>query len=291
MPLYEWKKNGLPAGTNSAAYTDNALNNNDAITCMITSNANCLTAPAANSNVIAMTIYPNPIVTLDQTPTLCTGALRQLDAGSFSTYLWNTGQSGRTINVSGAGTYSVMVTDNNGCNGNGSSTITTMLPQPGGFLPTDTSFCNFASLTLRPYLNYNSYTWSTGSHSASINTNQAGTYWLEVTDNNNCKGTSSVQVIMKQCLKGLYVPNAFTPDHDGKNDVFKAMLFGDIKKYDLIIYNRWGNEVFRTKDPNRGWDGTFKGTESLTAVFVWICTYQLDGEPVKVEKGTVTLIR
>ena len=65
----------------------------------------------------------------------------------------------------------------------------------------------------------------------------------------------------------------------------------DIKKYDLIIYNRWGNEVFRTKDPNRGWDGTFKGTESLTAVFVWICTYQLDGEPVKVEKGTVTLIR
>jgi gliding motility-associated-like protein len=291
LPAYEWKKNGLPVGTSSPSYTDMALNNNDVITCMISSNANCLTAPTANSNTIAMTIYNNPVVTLDQTPTLCTGAIRQLDAGAFSFYVWNTGQTSRMINVTGAGTYLVTVTDNNGCNGAGSSTISTMLPQPLGFLPTDTSFCNFGSLTLQPNSSYNSYAWNTGANSSSININQAGTYWLEVTDNNNCKGKSSVQVVMKQCLKGLYVPTAFTPNHDGKNDVFKAQLFGDIKKYDLIIYNRWGNEVFRTKDPNKGWDGTFKGTESMTAVFVWICSYQLEGEPAKMEKGTVTLIR
>ncbi len=96
---------------------------------------------------------------------------------------------------------------------------------------------------------------------------------------------------MKQCLKGLYVPNAFTPNHDGKNDVFKALLFGDIRKYELIIYNRWGNEVFRTRDPGIGWDGTFKGGEPPTQVLVWICSYQLNGEPAKVEKGTVTMIR
>ena len=97
-------------------------------------------------------------------------------------------------------------------------------------------------------------------------------------------------VIVKQCLKGSYVPNAFTPNHDGKNDVFKALLFGDIKKYDLIIYNRWGNVVYRTNDPDKGWDGTFKGTEPSTG-YIWMCSYQLDGQPAKVEKSTVTLIR
>ena len=290
-PAYEWKKNGLTVGANSPSYSDNALNNSDVVTCTITANANCLASPGANSNTIVMTIYNNPVVALDQEPSLCTGATRQLDPGAFASYIWNTGQLTRTINVTNAGTYSVTVTDNNGCNGNASTTITTMLPQPANFLPTDTNFCNFASLTLQPYAGYNKYTWSTGAISPSITTHQPGTYWLEVTDAKNCKGRSTVQVIMKQCLKGLYVPNAFTPNGDGKNDVFKAQLFGDIKKYELIIYNRWGNEVFRTKDPNKGWDGTFKGTEPPTTVFVWICSYQLDGEPAKVEKGTVSLIR
>jgi gliding motility-associated-like protein len=291
LPAYEWRKNGLPVGTSSPSYTDNALNNNDVITCIITANANCLTTPTANSNTIAMTIFNNPVVVLDQTPTLCTGAIRQLDAGAFASYIWNTGQLSRLIDVNNAGTYSVIVTDNNGCNGNGSTTITTMLPQPGGFLPLDTSFCNFGSITLQPGSGYNSYTWSTGARTASITTNQPGTYWLEVTDNNNCKGTSTVLVTMKQCLKGLYTPNAFTPNHDGKNDVFRAQLFGDIKKYELVIFNRWGNVVFRTKDPGKGWDGTFNGTEPTTGVYAWICSYQLEGEAARVEKGTVTLIR
>jgi gliding motility-associated-like protein len=291
LPAYKWKKNGLPVGTSSPSYSDNALNNNDVITCMITASANCLTAPTANSNTIAMTIFNNPVVTLDQTPTLCIGAIRQLDAGAFASYIWNTGQLSRTIDVNNTGTYAVTVKDNNGCEGNGSTTITTMFPQPAGFLPLDTSFCNFASITLQPSSTYNSYAWSTGASSSSITTNQPGSYWLEVTDNNSCKGKITVVVTMKQCLKGLYVPTAFTPNHDCKNDTFKAMLFGNIKKYDLIIYNRWGNIVYRTKDPDKGWDGTFKGNEPPTQVFVWICSYQLDGEPAKVEKGTVTLIR
>jgi gliding motility-associated-like protein len=166
-----------------------------------------------------------------------------------------------------------------------------MFPQPGGFLPLDTSFCNYGSLVLQPSSNYNSYTWSTGAVSPSITINQPGSYWLQVTDNNNCEGRSTVQVVMKQCLKGLYIPNAFTPGHDGKNDIFKPLLFGDIQKFEFAVYNRWGNRVFSSKDPNKGWDGTFEGKECATQVFVWTCIYQLIGEERKVEKGTVTLIR
>jgi gliding motility-associated-like protein len=291
LPAYEWKKNGLPVGNSSPSYTDNSLNNNDIITCMITASANCLVSATANSNMITMTINNNPVVTLDQTPTLCTGAVRQLDAGAFSSYTWSTGQFSRTINVSNAGTYAVTVTDNNGCTGNGSTTITTMFPQPGGFLPLDTNFCNYASLTLQASSVYNSYTWSTGAVSPSITINQPGTYWLQVTDNNNCEGRSTVQVVMKQCLKGLYIPNAFTPGYDGKNDIFKPMLFGDVQKFEFAIYNRWGNLLFRSKDPNKGWDGSFEGKECASQVYVWTCIYQLSGEENKVEKGTVTLIR
>lgn len=290
-PVYQWKKNGQPVGNNSAIYTDNALLNGDQVTCELTANSACLTTTQANGNIITISINPDPVVTLDQTSTLCTGSSRVLDAGSFSSYLWNNGSTSQIITVNSIGTYSVTVTDNNGCTGSASTSISTLFPLPSGFAPPDTAICSYGNITLKADPGYPSYVWSNGSTLASITITQPGEYWLQVTDNNDCTHKEFITVNPKECLKGFYIPTAFTPNNDGKNDVFKPMLFGNIKQYSFRIFNRWGQVVFETRDINRGWEGDQKSVNQDSNVFVWICRYQLEGESIQTEKGTVLLVK
>ena len=88
-----------------------------------------------------------------------------------------------------------------------------------------------------------------------------------------------------------FMANAFTPNGDGLNDVFKPMLFGVIKQYRFAVYNRWGKEVFQTNEPLKGWDGRVAGVLQPNTAFVWTCTYQLEGGELKTERGTVVLIQ
>jgi gliding motility-associated-like protein len=87
------------------------------------------------------------------------------------------------------------------------------------------------------------------------------------------------------------VPNAFTPGKDGKNDVFRALLFGDVRGFSFTVYNRWGEIVFHSKERTKGWDGNYKGKPQDANMFVWVCRYQLEGEVEQMEKGTVMLMR
>ncbi len=88
----------------------------------------------------------------------------------------------------------------------------------------------------------------------------------------------------------LYVPNAFTPDGDGVNDVFRAHGAG-METYKMEIYNRWGKMIYRTKEVKKGWDGTINGDPAPSGVYVYKFTVKgKNGETKKVE-GHVTLIR
>ena len=290
-PVYTWKKNNQPVGTNSPVYTDNSMANGDQVTCELLSNAPCISINTAISTPVIMTLRPDPVVSLDQQTGLCSGTSRQLDAGSFSSYAWNTGASTRTITVNNTGMYAVTVTDANGCKGADTTYINQLYPSPALFLPADTAICTFGSIVLNPLRNYNAYQWSSGSNTSSLSITQPGTYWLEVTDANNCKGRDSVIVNPKECLKGLYVPSGFTPNGDGKNDVLKPFLFGNVKIYEFRVFNRWGETVFVTNDPYTGWNGLYKGVPQDANVFIWSCRYQLEGEEEKMGRGTVVLIR
>jgi gliding motility-associated-like protein len=290
-PAYQWKKNLVPVGLNQTTYTDNNLMNGDVISCTVTSNANCLSLAIANSNRIPVTVNALPVPVLNKATSLCAGSSRLLDAGNYIDYLWNDGSTARTFTVTQTGTYSVTVTDVNGCKGTDAVTINTTLPAPANFLPADTAVCSYGSISLKPLFSYNGYAWSTDASTASITVTKPGVYWLEVTDKNQCKGKDTIAVNAKECLKGFYIPNAFTPNHDGKNDTFKPMLPGPIVQYSFAIFNRWGQIVFQTADLNKGWNGDTGDKKQDSNVFVWMCTYQFDGEPVQVKKGTVVLIR
>lgn len=115
-------------------------------------------------------------------------------------------------------------------------------------------------------------------------------FYLTVTDALGCVGTSNVLV---KVFKGptYFIPNAFTPNGDGINDVFKAIAPGIKQTFYFKIFNRWGQLMFNTQNITKGWDGSYMGQPQPTAVYVWIIKgLDLAGQTVE-QKGTVTLIR
>jgi len=69
------------------------------------------------------------------------------------------------------------------------------------------------------------------------------------------------------------------------------MVYGIVESFKLEVFDRWGNLVFETTDPLKGWDGKVNGIPITTSVFVWQCSYKLKGAKQDFQKGTVTLIR
>ncbi|MBL0180740.1 MAG: gliding motility-associated C-terminal domain-containing protein [Chitinophagaceae bacterium] len=90
----------------------------------------------------------------------------------------------------------------------------------------------------------------------------------------------------------LYIPSAFTPNRDGKNDVFKSYFGENVTEYHLQILDRYGNLLFESTDKNKGWDGTYKGVAQPQGSYIWVINYQLKDNPDKqLLKGSVLLIR
>lgn len=242
-------------------------------------------------DTINVVFHQQPFVNLDKNTNLCIGSGRVLDPGDFANYKWQDGSGNKILTVTQTGTYYVEVTDANGCKASDTTKILTIAALPSGFLPPDTSICQYSSLTVQPSGSFRSYLWNANQNTRAISISRSGTFWLKVRDSNNCEGIDSITVNVRQCANGLFVPSAFTPNNDGKNDFLRAFLFGDIKKFDFKIYNRFGQTVFQTFDPYNGWNGKVKGLDQNSGVFVWTCNYKLGNETEKAEKGTFVLIR
>lgn len=112
-------------------------------------------------------------------------------------------------------------------------------------------------------------------------------YTVTVTDANGCKNTDQLTIIL---TGSLYVPNTFTPDGDGNNDTFGA-LGTEIETFRLIVFNRWGEEIFRTERLDGRWNGTYQGVESPIDTYVWrIDVKELVGDR-RTLYGHVNLVR
>jgi gliding motility-associated-like protein len=169
--------------------------------------------------------------------------------------------------------------------------VLTIAQPPKGFLPQDTTICQYGDLVLATRVPFDSYTWSDLSAAATFTVKQPGTYWVEVTDKNGCTASDTVSVAQKYCLVGLFVPNAFTPDGNGSNDRFRPLVYGQVELLDFAVFDRFGQRVFETQTPLQGWDGRIAGSPAPAGAYVWFCRYRYPGDPAKMEKGTVILLR
>jgi len=290
-PVYQWRKNGLPVGSNSSIYTDNLLADDDTITCNLISGATCALKSNVVSNAIPIVIQKPINVSLGDNETICEGGNILLSPHyPFESYLWQNGSTDSTYLAEKPGTYYLRVSDM--CNHISSDTILIkVFAKVRSFLPKDTAVCSYTGIVLKSTTAFKNYLWNTSSVSSSINVNSPGVYWLEGTDNNNCKDYDTVVISSKDCEQGFYIPNAFTPNGDGINDNFKPLLFGNIDSYKFTIFNQWGQSVFESTNISKGWDGNYKGLQQDSNVFVWICKYKLRGDAFNTKHGTVMLLR
>ena len=238
-----------------------------------------------------LTVNPKALPNLGPDKNLCSNTEVSVTPGPFASYLWQDMSNASSFKISAPGKYWVRVTNSFGCSATDTLIIPAILPVPSNFLKASDSICAYESLQLSSTNAYAGYQWSTGATERKVQLQQPGVYWLTVTDANGCSATDTFTLYTKQCRSGFYIPSAFSPNGDRQNDVLRPLLFGQVKQYRFVVYNRWGAMVFQTTDPQKGWDGKMAGNPQPNTIFVWTCFYQLEGMEPKTEKGTVTLIR
>jgi gliding motility-associated-like protein len=292
QPHFQWYKNNERVGNNTPSYSAADLANGDIVRCVLTSSETCVNEPTGISNNITVVVSKSGDVELGDRLDICSGAEIVLDVpAGYATYQWQDGSTGRSFRTGGEGLFWVKVTD--ACGNSFQDTVTVFIHPPATrFLPDDFAICSYDKIQLTSSRAFRSYQWSTDINTPAIDISTPGTYWLAGTDINGCVSHDTILVSLKPCpQKGIYVPNAFTPQKNGHNDIFKPKVAGEVKSYEFAVYNRYGQVVFSTTDPTQGWDGTIKGREQDSNLYAWRCRYQLDDEPAHVEKGTVMLIR
>jgi gliding motility-associated-like protein len=112
---------------------------------------------------------------------------------------------------------------------------------------------------------------------------------VTLTDVNGCTAQDTVYVTVN-FIEGIDVPQAFSPNGDGNNDILFVKGLG-IEVMTFTIYNRYGQKVFEADDQDIGWDGTFKGRDENSGVFAWMLEYKLVNGTTGILKGNTTLVR
>jgi gliding motility-associated-like protein len=155
----------------------------------------------------------------------------------------------------------------------------------------DTSLCIGEEYILHVKTNANTFTWQDGSVASAYLVTGAGTYSL-VAENGCGMDTVNVKIDMRHCECELTVPNAFTPNGDGRNETFRPLHPCKMTDFMFKVFDRYGELVFQSTDFSKGWDGTFKGTKAANGTYVWMASYiNSDTQQKKYKKGFVVLIR
>lgn len=195
------------------------------------------------------------------------------------------------INVNNSGIYSLWVTVN-GCTSLEANKTVTVLPVPIVNLGMDTIICNGQGILLDAANIGSRYQWNTGDTTEFLHVFSPGKYEVTVS-NLNCASTD--EIIVDDCNAFLWLPNVFTPNQDGINEHFRPVILATLNTFEMLIFNRWGQQIYKTTDYLEGWDGTFSGEPCPTGVYYYVVTYSSGltsaSYQQKVNRGSVTLLR
>lgn len=119
---------------------------------------------------------------------------------------------------------------------------------------------------------------------------QTTTYTVKVTDANGCMATASVTVVVGACDEAVFVPNAFSPNGDSINDVFRVRAL-TLKSMEFVVYNRWGQEMYKSSILGEGWNGMFDGEKLAPDVYAWCLRFTCPDDKSYSRKGNVSLLK
>ncbi len=290
---------GSPSATHvwSTGATAQSITVNAAGTYYVTVSDTC----GIRTDTIVVGITPTPVADAGNNELICAGDGVQLTASGGSNYSWQPAASlsNPTSAVTFAQpaattTYTVTVS-----NGNCATTDTVqvlVLPLPGANAGADISVNIGSGVSLNSTGN-GSYIWSPAaslSCSACASPVASPTvttvYLLTVTSVDGCVSTDSVLVTVEYNCGDVFVPNVFSPNDDGSNDVL-FVYNNCITELAFQVFDRWGNQLFFSSEQTRGWDGTFKGETMNSGIYAWqLRATLIDGRTAELA-GEVQLIR
>jgi len=230
---------------------------------------------------------------------ICSGASVKLktEGGPFVSYVWNNGNSGPSITATASGAYYVIVKDSLGCMDTSNVINVTAVGPPSLHVYPDTTIEIGDSVTLYSDLNFgavDSFTWYPLVNISCINCPNPAVapvtdqyYGLEVYSQ-GCIVSDSV-LIQVLLPNNFYIPNVFTPNGDGNNDLFYIYYQSGVTVLQFQVFDRWGEKVHDGLYP---WDGSYRGKPAPEGVYVYVFKLQLYGHDLGImRKGSVTLLK
>ena len=234
--------------------------------------------------VVSVLADPDVVINLGPDKVVCDQASYLLETGidlTGKSVLWSAGQTSPTITITQSGFYSVQVFTL--CSVLKDTVNIIFLKKPTSFsLGTDEVLCILKPKVLKPYNDSNGFEfeWQNGSDNETFETKDFGAYWVTV--KNACGVESDTLHISKLVVEMKNIPNIITPNDDALNQHFIVGQESNSPNR-LVLYNRWGAEVFNSTDYKNDWDGS--GLAS------GVYFYQLSGECVGEKRGTITISR
>jgi gliding motility-associated-like protein len=295
---YTWSPSAGLSSTSGASVTASP-STTTTYTVTGTNSNNC----TDTASVIVLVNNCNPLVSTISGPAkICEGTCTEITALPSAgvppySYSWSTGQTTKAISVcpTDLTTYTVVVSDMAGESVT-LSISTSLFPKPNVVaIASDEEICPGFAVTLKAS-GADSYEWSPKTGLSDFSASQtlakpetAITYTVTGTDVNGCTSIDTVSLALRDDCGNLFVPNAFSPNNDGHNDLFQ--VYGSLLSLNISVFDRWGERVFETTDPSQAWDGTFRSKPMPSGVYVYYLEVTLeDGKRVE-KKGNVSLIR
>ena len=218
--------------------------------------------------------------------------------GTYS-YAWTpNGETSSSINNLANGNYGVTVTDQNGCSLTENYTVSTVGSLAVQITPGSASILQGEDVQLNA-TGGTSYTWTptTGLSCTTCpdpiaSPSSTTTYIVNATDGSGCTGADTVTIYVTQVCGDIFVPTVFSPNGSGPSANNTLCIYGNcIAELNYAVYNRWGEKVFETTDPQICWDGNYKDKPLNPGVFAYKLVVTLfDGSTV-IESGNLTLVR
>lgn len=234
-----------------------------------------------NSDTIQVIFSEIPEINIGDDRSFCENTHQIINAWHNGyTYTWQEGSHNSYFETDTAGTFFVHVKNSAGCK-NSDTVKLSIINIPIFDLGKDTVFCEGHFFTLNPKLSNVDYLWQDGSTDSIYYASETGTYNLNT---KNICGTwsDSIHIEFRYCGP-VYIPNVFSPNEDGINDLFKIKGI-DKENWSLTIYNRWGNEVYCTPDYKNNW----KAKNIENGVYYYILS---NPEKKQTYKGSVRVIK
>jgi gliding motility-associated-like protein len=240
-----------------------------------------------------ITVYDNPInsYVMPIDTTICENINYNvtLTLPPNASVVWNDGFTGITKTVYPNNTYST-IANYIGCLKQGSYKVFSK-PLPVINIGADTSICTSKTLLLKASHPAATYLWNDNSVDSFLLAKDAKVYWVEATLN-QCKYRDSLELKFVKCDCNTVIPNAFSPNNDGINDFFLPKMECVPAQYQLTIFNRYGQQVFDTKNYSEVWKGTLNGRPLPIGTYYYILNYFNTGLAIPERfTGSITILR